>query len=136
MLRVTSYTDFDPLSSFRVLGDERVRKVYDKNIDKYEIQKKLGANLFYLYQSTNRIGMVSSRDVFYYSFQNVERDGSVTCVFWEDLNAQETKGKVRMRMPIAAFKFKPIRDDLRGKTEVQLLCEASLGGSIPTWVQG
>ena len=66
MIRVFSYSDFDVISTFRAFADPKIRKTYDKNIDRYEINEKLGVNLYYLYQSTVRIGMVSSREVYYY----------------------------------------------------------------------
>lgn len=62
-------------------------------------------------------------------------DGTIKTLFWEVPDKPETKGKVKMQLPLAGVYFKPLKDDPRGKTQVILYLEASLGGSIPAWVQ-
>jgi len=64
MLRVTSYSDFDTLTTFRASVDEKTRKTYDKNVEKSYVVDTLGTNLYIAYQSTNRIVTVSSRDLY------------------------------------------------------------------------
>jgi len=64
MLRVTSYSDFDPLTTFRACVDEKIRQTYDKNVERSYTVDTLGTNLYISYQSTNRIVTVSSRDLY------------------------------------------------------------------------
>lgn len=74
------------------------------------------------------------RDIYHYILQRAERDNTVTCVFWPVENRDETPGKVRMDMPLAGIKFKPLENDPRGKSEIHLFIKVNLGGAIPKWV--
>ena len=49
MLRVTSYSDFDALTTFRACVDENTRKTYDKNVERAYTVDTLGTNLYISY---------------------------------------------------------------------------------------
>ena len=66
MIRCFSFTDYSPLESIRAYFDRDTRKVYDKNINDYFIEEKLGTNLYVAYQSVNRILTVGPRDFYHY----------------------------------------------------------------------
>ena len=87
------------------------------------------------YQCTFKVLTVASREIYQYSFMDVQRDGTIKCIFWEVPDKPVTKGKVKMELPLAGVYFKPLKDDPRGKTQIVLYLEASLGGSIPAWVE-
>lgn len=122
MIRVTSYTDYDCLTSFRSYLDENNRKNYDKNIERSYITDTLGTNLFTQYQATNRVVTVASRDFHAFSFGNAYPDGSIKCVMW-DIDRPDTNGKVRMDAPLAGFHFNPMEGD-NTKTKISLFIEA------------
>jgi hypothetical protein len=92
-------------------------------------------NLLIGYQSTYKILAVASRDVYQYAFMDIDKDGTLKIILWEVPDKPATKGKVRMILPLAGVFFKPLKDDPRGKCQISFYLEASLGGSIPAWVQ-
>ena len=79
--------------------------------------ERLGANLAIGYQSTHRIMAVASRDVYQACFLHAEKDGTMKTIYW-GVDRPNTKGKVRMELPLAAVIFKPLKDDPRGKTQI------------------
>lgn len=132
-IRVWSYTDYDTVTSLRAYSNEDIRKEYDRNVEQCKPLEKLGCNLMIAYQATHKIVTVASRDVYQACFMDAQKDGTIKTVYW-GMDKPEVKGKVRMELPLAGMIFKPLKDDPRGKTQVCLFLEASLGGSIPGWI--
>jgi len=109
--------------------------MYDKNVRDCEVIEHLGVNLFFGYQCTHRVSFVSSRDFYQLAWFNMEADGSIILVCFEDLNPNllPRESCVRMRLPIAGLIFSPKKKDST-KTEISMVVEADLGGSVPGWV--
>lgn len=119
MIRCFAYSNYGALDSMRAYADEGIRKQYDKNVNEYKVKEKLGTNLFVAYQSTNRIATVGPRDIYHYVFQTVDRDNTVSSIFWPVEGRDVTSGKVRMGLPIGGIRFKPLEEnDPRGKSQL------------------
>ena len=87
------------------------------------------------YQKTHRILTVASRDVYTYNYYNINDDGSILHVVYDDEkdDMPEEPGCVRMQMPLGGVHFQPLKGDPT-KCTVTMYGEASLGGSIPAFV--
>lgn len=136
LLRTFTYSDYDPVTTARAYSNPKIRRTYDRNVNEFKQIEKFGTNLIMLYQSTNRVLAVAGRDIYYYCLFTHEQDGSFKCVFYPADHMPETKGLVRMSMPLAGFRFKNLVNDPKGRRcQIQMYVEASLEGNIPNWVQ-
>ena len=135
ILRCWTYTDHDPLSTFRAFFDADVHKAYDKNVAECYFNGLLGCNLVTGYQCGFRILTVAARDVEQIGLIQPARDGSIKVIVWGDDTKPAKPGNVRMNMPVCGVYFKPMKDDSKGKTQVSMVLEITLGGSLPAWVQ-
>ena len=135
IIRAKSYSNHDPLTTYRLAGCCDMRSKYDKNIDYVKVINKLGVNLLVGYQRTLRILTVAPRDLYQEGICNCEADGTLWSVLYDTTGEEYPveKGIVRMASPLAGFKFTPYPDDPT-KCSVDLVIEADIGGNIPNWV--
>ena len=79
---------------------------------------------------------VAPRDGYQYYFYNIEDDGSIYLVVYDDPkdDMPEEPGCVRMSMPLGGISFVPMRDD-QSKCMVTFYGEANIGGYIPKYIQ-
>jgi len=127
--------NFPPEIIFKVIGDSKYRKTYDKNYDSGHFLMKVGAQTYIFYQKTAKIMIVSARDFIVLLTMNQLEDGSLLLVVASvDKNEMmpETKGVVRGFLEIGGWLLKPIEDGT--KTECTYLTEVDLKGSIPSSV--
>ena len=135
MLRAYSESDYDPLTTFRTWGNTDCRLIYDKNMERIETLDSYGPNLIYGYQKLHRILTVSSRDIYQMIYWEIEADGSIYMVVYEQIeDTPEETDCVRMRLPIGGCLFEPMPNDPT-KTKTTLFLEADLCGYIPGYVQ-
>ena len=62
-LKSTAIMPFPIMQIFATLHDSRYRPIYDSNIEKAELLRKVAANCYYIYQKTKSMFIVSSRDL-------------------------------------------------------------------------
>ena len=132
MIRVCCKTDYDPITAMRGYCDAKTRLDYDINIKDCGIEKSIGCNLYVAKQITISIGLVSSRDIYHNLWVDVRKDGVVKVIVHE-IDWPETKGKVRMRLPMGGVMCVP-DPDAPGKSIMYFVMEADLQGKIPEWV--
>lgn len=135
ILRCWTYTDHEPMESIRAYFNEEVHKTYDKNVAECHFDGIIGCNLLSGYQCGFRVLTVAARDCAQIGMIQPARDGSFKAVIWGNDAKPARDGYVRMTMPYCGIIFKPLKDDPRGKTQVIMCLEATLGGSLPGWVQ-
>ena len=63
MMKSTSVFEYPLMQIFSTLHDSRYRSIYDDNIEKASILKKVCANTYMIYQKTKSMFIVSSRDL-------------------------------------------------------------------------
>ena len=135
MIRARTYSNYDPLTTFRIVGSSDMRPKYDKNIHYCKMIDKLGTNLLVGYQRSHRIITVAPRDMYQEGLGNCEADGTIWIAL-HDADSTEypvESGIVRMSTPIAGFRFTPYPDD-PSKCTVEMLIECNIGGLIPNWI--
>jgi hypothetical protein len=77
---------------------------------------------------------VSARDVYQLLFWDIEPDGKIYMVLYEELeDTPEETDIVRMRLPIGGVLFEPVPGE-PNKTKTTLVLEADLCGYIPGYV--
>ena len=64
MLRITSYSDFDALTTYRAFFNEHNRRMYDDKTEECRMAECLGPNLHVSYQSTVRALGVAPWDLY------------------------------------------------------------------------
>jgi len=126
VLRAKSESDYDPLTTFRAWGNADCRLIYDKNIESIAALDWIGPNLMYGYQKTHRILTVSSRDVYQMIFWDMDSNGSIYMVIYEQLeDTPDEDGIVRMRLPIGGVLFEAVPGE-PNKTKTTMVLEADL----------
>jgi hypothetical protein len=132
MIRAESFSDYDPITTFRAWSNTECRLIYEKNVERVEVLDYYGPNLLYGYQKTHRILTVSSRDIYQMIFWEIDPDGSIFMVIYEQIeDTPEETECVRMRLPIGGCLFQPMPGN---KSKTWLVCEADLCGYIPSYV--
>jgi hypothetical protein len=109
-LRTQAYSDHDPLTTIRAIMDLKVRVAYEDNVTDYEMLGSLGCNLHIAYQKTERVAIISSRDIYNLVFLNALDDGSIILVSTEHPDEEKYPPRdqcVRMKLPVAGVWVKP-----------------------------
>ena len=111
------------------------RYKYDPNIEKVEILEQIGANFLFSYQKLHRVLTVAARDVYQYIYYNINPDGSIILVLYDDEkdDMPEEPGCVRMQVPLGGLSMTPIKGE-QNRCNITIYGEVNLGGYIPEFV--
>ena len=61
-MRSQGVIEYSLMETFMTLHNSRYRLIYDKDIDKAGVLKKIAANTYYIYQKSKSMMFVASRD--------------------------------------------------------------------------
>jgi len=105
------------VTSWRAYCDIPTRIGYDRNIQSAKVTKILGTNLAVAVQTTNPILTISSRDLHQVIWTTQLDDGTVKLIAYDLPDEPISKGRVRMRCPVAGLTLIPDPND-PGKCEL------------------